>query len=634
MEEIVVVEKKESKENTSTKIRWENFLPKTSLRVLLVEADDSTRQIIGALLRKCNYKVATAPDGLKAWEVLKARPHNIDLIVTEMELPSISGYALLTLIMEHEICKNIPVIMMSKYDSVSMVYKCMTRGAADFLVKPIRINELRNLWQHVWRRQSVSRVLGPQDDSIAQEKLEATAENGAISDHSSGSKTCAPMQDNCLKKGSDAQSSCGKQDLEADSSYTAEAENNSHPKQGSSPITKLGVKERLVFGHSGHNLSTPESAAAGSDTAAYEGHSTQDQHERLEQNSNSENVKLCTQTSANTNIITNSPREAIDLIGAFDSQSKRHSYSNDGENRCDTSPQLDLSLTRCPFVGLENKIGNENQFLTHSNTSAFTRYINRKVHVTSDSTPKDDKVLLSDRLSDNNVLEDNPTAKDSFPQYGRKVVSVPVPVRLTAEAEHECRDVSQKLFPIPVSIGPIQVNKPSVPATVYPLTTSPNANSANQQMNSYHQFGADMISRHNYNILEHSPRISSSEPVCRQEQKQECLEDQSRFCATDQCASSSLCDDTARRVNSFEAGNEQPHASHDLNRQRSLQREAALNKFRLKRKERCFEKKVRYESRKKLAEQRPRVKGQFVRQVPPDPPPPNSQHSSDSLAAN
>lgn len=34
----------------------------------------------------------------------------------------------------------------------------------------------------------------------------------------------------------------------------------------------------------------------------------------------------------------------------------------------------------------------------------------------------------------------------------------------------------------------------------------------------------------------------------------------------------------------------------------------------MKRKDRCFDKKVRYESRKKLAEQRPRVKGQFVRQ--------------------
>ncbi|XP_057999198.1 two-component response regulator-like PRR37 isoform X2 [Hevea brasiliensis] len=48
---------------------------------------------------------------------------------------------------------------------------------------------------------------------------------------------------------------------------------------------------------------------------------------------------------------------------------------------------------------------------------------------------------------------------------------------------------------------------------------------------------------------------------------------------------------------------------------RIAQREAALSKFRQKRKERCFEKRVRYQRRKRLAEQRPRVKGQFVRQT-------------------
>lgn len=44
-------------------------------------------------------------------------------------------------------------------------------------------------------------------------------------------------------------------------------------------------------------------------------------------------------------------------------------------------------------------------------------------------------------------------------------------------------------------------------------------------------------------------------------------------------------------------------------------REAALIKFRQKRKERCFDKKIRYANRKKLAERRPRVRGQFVRKV-------------------
>lgn len=41
---------------SSEVVQWEMYLPKTVLRVLLVESDDSTRQIITALLRKCCYK--------------------------------------------------------------------------------------------------------------------------------------------------------------------------------------------------------------------------------------------------------------------------------------------------------------------------------------------------------------------------------------------------------------------------------------------------------------------------------------------------------------------------------------------------------------------------------------------------
>lgn len=54
--------------------------------------------------------VSAVSDGLKAWETLKEKAQNIDLILTEVELPLISGFALLSLVMEHEVCKNIPVI--------------------------------------------------------------------------------------------------------------------------------------------------------------------------------------------------------------------------------------------------------------------------------------------------------------------------------------------------------------------------------------------------------------------------------------------------------------------------------------------------------------------------------------------
>ena len=42
--------------------------------------------------------------------------------------------------------------VMSTRDEMVIVAKCLRLGAADFLVKPIRINELLNLWTHMWRR--------------------------------------------------------------------------------------------------------------------------------------------------------------------------------------------------------------------------------------------------------------------------------------------------------------------------------------------------------------------------------------------------------------------------------------------------------------------------------------------------
>ena len=121
---------------------------------------------------------------------------------------------------------------MSSHDSISMVLKCMLKGAADFLIKPIRRNELRNLWQHVWRRHTVyaqwlfcfslvelkhltwidlscvcftfyqlAAGLVPHNLPATEHKVEATAENNAESNQSSdyGSST----QKN--KEGSDTQ---------------------------------------------------------------------------------------------------------------------------------------------------------------------------------------------------------------------------------------------------------------------------------------------------------------------------------------------------------------------------------------------------------------------------------------------
>ncbi|KAE8676945.1 hypothetical protein F3Y22_tig00111566pilonHSYRG00142 [Hibiscus syriacus] len=74
------------------------------------------------------------------------------VLLAEVDLPMSKGMNLLKYIMRNKDLRRIPVIMMSARDEVSIVVKCLRLGAADYLVKPLRTNELLNLWTHMWRR--------------------------------------------------------------------------------------------------------------------------------------------------------------------------------------------------------------------------------------------------------------------------------------------------------------------------------------------------------------------------------------------------------------------------------------------------------------------------------------------------
>lgn len=139
------------------RICWERILPQRCLRVLLVEDDDSTRQVVSALLRHCGYEVTAVVNDLEAWELLEDPSNHFNLVLAEVMIPCLSGIGLLRKIMSHQIYRNIPVIMMSSLDSMSVIFKCLTMGAVDFLIKPVRKNELKNIWKHIWKkRQNVT----------------------------------------------------------------------------------------------------------------------------------------------------------------------------------------------------------------------------------------------------------------------------------------------------------------------------------------------------------------------------------------------------------------------------------------------------------------------------------------------
>ncbi|KAG4172747.1 hypothetical protein ERO13_A11G016500v2 [Gossypium hirsutum] len=581
-------------------VNWESFLPTMALRVLLVEADDSTRQIVTALLRKCNYRVSAVPDGLQAWEMLKAKPHNIDLILTEVDLPSISGFALLTLIMEHEICKSIPVIMMSSQDSISTVYKCMLRGAADYLVKPLRRNELKNLWQHVWRRQQlIASGNTPQDESVGQKKVEAISENNAASNCSSGCLVGGERNKEQTEKGSEAQSTCTKPDMEAED---ANMENMQEflllPSNSQEHEVQTNFNQRLLV----HEKKTGVGACKDTEILVEAGDALGD-----------------------------SPRKAIDFMGTFDRNC--NSSLMNSTSKVGSLTHLDFSLGRCYPNAFKNHATREKPTLWHPNSSAFTRYSSRPSQplqsaLTSASDQKKESGTDSEKMLPNSITEYNSdTASPTLtPQRNTNPLTTGTTGQLK-QTEVAASCTQQVILPVLVP-SPSLANQKELACCVNPF------HHPSFKSNSSGQF---------YDRLASNANQLTNQPLQKLDQKMNSTEDRGHiYPTTDQSATSSFCNGSLSQLNGIAYGssaasnnsnieqvavvrasadskNDDVFPSPSGNSHRSIQREAALTKFRLKRKDRCFEKKVRYESRKKLAEQRPRVKGQFVRQPQADP---------------
>lgn len=126
---------------------WENF--PAGLRVMVVDDDSLCLKVIEQMLRICKYEVTTFTNSTKALTLLRERPGEFDLVLSDVFMPDMDGFKLLETI---GLELDLPVIMMSSSGDTSVVLRGVTHGAVDFLIKPVRVEELRNVWQHVVRK--------------------------------------------------------------------------------------------------------------------------------------------------------------------------------------------------------------------------------------------------------------------------------------------------------------------------------------------------------------------------------------------------------------------------------------------------------------------------------------------------
>lgn len=109
-------------------------------RILLVEDNEMNRDMLGRRLKRKGFDVLIAVDGQEG--VNTATAAKPDLILMDMSLPVLDGWAATRAIKDQDETKNIPVIALTAHAMTGDREKALAAGCNDYDTKPVEMDRL------------------------------------------------------------------------------------------------------------------------------------------------------------------------------------------------------------------------------------------------------------------------------------------------------------------------------------------------------------------------------------------------------------------------------------------------------------------------------------------------------------
>jgi DNA-binding response OmpR family regulator len=124
--------------------RVDNPLESGATKVaLVVEDDDQIAYLLRFILEREGFKVESAADGRLAHDLIM-NGSTPALVLLDVMLPFVDGYQLLAEIRAKEGWETVPVLMLTAKSQEKDIVRALDSGAADYMVKPFRPDELRS----------------------------------------------------------------------------------------------------------------------------------------------------------------------------------------------------------------------------------------------------------------------------------------------------------------------------------------------------------------------------------------------------------------------------------------------------------------------------------------------------------
>lgn len=109
-------------------------------RILVVDDEESIRELLSKTLALAEYHVDTAADGREAMSRLRALTY--DLLITDLKMPGMDG---LTLVREaRRVFPTLPLVIVTAYSTEAAAIESINLGVSGYLTKPFRITKILN----------------------------------------------------------------------------------------------------------------------------------------------------------------------------------------------------------------------------------------------------------------------------------------------------------------------------------------------------------------------------------------------------------------------------------------------------------------------------------------------------------
>ena len=117
-----------------------------SKRILVVEDNPDNMYVMDHLLTRSGYAVQQATSGEEALDLLARMP--FDLVVMDMQMPGLDGYAAVQALRELPGMANVPVLAVTAHSMPGDRERALQAGCTDYIAKPITTRELLALVAH------------------------------------------------------------------------------------------------------------------------------------------------------------------------------------------------------------------------------------------------------------------------------------------------------------------------------------------------------------------------------------------------------------------------------------------------------------------------------------------------------